>query len=43
MALHMENARFSLETNCLLNVSNYTCVCDMIQFVQITVTIVNTN
>lgn len=33
----MENAHFNLETNWLLNISNYTYVCDIIQFVQIIV------
>lgn len=43
MTLHVENAHFSLEANWLLNVSNYAYVCDIIQFVQIIVTTVNTN
>lgn len=41
--LHMENAHFNLEKNIGYCVSNYTYVCDIIQFVQIIVITVNTN
>lgn len=43
VVLHLENAHFNLETNWLLDVSGYTYVCDIIQFVQIIVITVNTN